>query len=257
MIKAVFLDFDWTTFSHKTKKIPDSAYRAILQAQDNGVKVFLATGRDVNELKDFDTRNIKFDGYVLDNGQLLLDKDLNVIEVTYMDGIDKEKAVDFYKNNIMPVMIRTREDGYMNFVDDTTIQTLKDVDSVMPTIKKYENENILVATIFIKSDEEKQIIINTFTESTITWWHNNSCDVVPRGCNKMNGIKRILNYYHINIEDIMTVGDSENDTEMIEGVKHGIAMGNSVQKIKDVAEYVTDDIDNDGIEIAFKKYNII
>ena len=257
MIKAIFLDFDWTTFSHKTKKIPDSAYRAILQAQDNGVKVFLATGRDVNELKDFDTRNIKFDGYVLDNGQLLLDEDLNVLEVTYMDGIDKDKAVDFYKNNIMPVMIRTREDGYMNFVDDTTIQTLKDVDSVMPAIKKYENENILVATIFIKSDEEKQTIMNTFTESTITWWHNNSCDVVPKGCNKMNGIKRILNYYHINIENIMTIGDSENDTEMIESVKHGVAMGNSVQKIKDVAEYVTDDIDNDGLEKAFKKYNII
>ena len=154
-------------------------------------------------------------------------------------------------------MIRTREDGYMNFVDDTTIQTLKDVDSVMPTIKKYENENILVATIFIKSDEEKQTIMNTFTKSTITWWHNNSCDVVPKGCNKMNGIKRILNYYHINIENIMTIGDSENDTEMIESVKHGVAMGNSVQKIKDVAEYVTDDIDNDGIEKAFKKYNII
>ena len=228
-----------------------------LQAQENGVKIFLATGRDVNELKDFDTRNINFDGYVLDNGQLLLDKDLNVLEVTYMEGTDKDKAVEFYKNNIMPVMIRTREDGYMNYADETTIQTLKDVDSVMPIIKQYENENILVVTIFIKNDEEKQKITDTFTESTITWWHNNSCDVVPRECNKMNGIKRILNYYHINIEDIMTIGDSENDTEMIENVKHGVAMGNSVQKIKDIAEYVTDDIDNDGLEKAFKKYNII
>lgn len=257
MIKAVFLDFDWTTFSHKTKKIPDSAYKAILQAQANNVKVFLATGRDINELKDFDTRDIKFDGYVLDNGQLLLDKELNVLEVTYIEGIDKQKAIDFYSNNVMPTMIRTRQDGYMNYIDETTIQTFKDVDSVMPPVKKYENEDIMVVTIIIKNDDDKKKILDTFTNSAITWWHNNSCDIVPKGCNKMQGIKRILNYYHINIEDIMTVGDSENDTEMIENVKHSVAMGNSAQKIKDIAEFTTTDIDDDGLYNAFKKYNII
>lgn len=257
MIKAVFLDFDWTTFSHKTKKIPDSAYKAILQAQDNGVKVFLATGRDVNELKDFDTRNIKFDGYVLDNGLLLLDKDLNVIEVIYMEGKDKEKAIKFYTDKIMPTMIRTRKDGYMNYVDELTIKTYNDVDSVMPPIKEYENEDIMVVTIITKDESEKKQVEEMFKDQTITWWHNNSCDVVPKGCNKMQGISKMIKHFNIQENEIMTVGDSENDTEMIESVEHGVAMGNSVQKIKDVAEYVTDDIDNDGLEKAFKKYNII
>ena len=54
MIKAVFLDFDGTTYSHKTKKIPDSACKAILDAQANGVKIMLSTGRDMEELESFD-----------------------------------------------------------------------------------------------------------------------------------------------------------------------------------------------------------
>ena len=51
MIKAIFLDFDSTLFSHVTKKIPDSAYEAVLKAQKNNIKVFLATGRDIKERK--------------------------------------------------------------------------------------------------------------------------------------------------------------------------------------------------------------
>lgn len=257
MIKAVFLDFDGTTFSHVTKKIPDSAYQAILNAQKNNIKIFLATGRDIDELHDFDCRNIQFDGYILDSGLLLLDKDLNTISVNYFEGREKENAIKFFNEKKIPTLIRTKSSGYMNYIDDNTIKVLEDVDSLVPPLKNYDGEDVMVVTAFVKSDEDKRIINEYFNNSTITWWHDNSADILPNGCNKLNGIIKMLHYHKISIDETLTIGDSKNDIEMISGVPHSVAMGNSVQEIKDAAEYVTTDIDDNGLEYAFIKYNII
>ena len=45
MIKAVFLDFDGTVFSHRSVSIPVSTYEAVRLLRNNGIKVFLCTGR--------------------------------------------------------------------------------------------------------------------------------------------------------------------------------------------------------------------
>ena len=257
MIKAVFLDFDSTTFSHVTKKIPDSAFNAITKAQARGIKIFLSTGRDIKQIQDFDCQGIKFDGYVLDNGQLLLDKDLNILEVIYMEGNNREQVLDWYKNKKMPIMIQTREEGYVNYLSPYAINILKSADSDMPPVKEMIDEEILVATVFLKNEEERKYIIDSFKDANVTWWHPLSCDIVPKNANKMRGILKILDLYKYNLEEILAVGDGENDIEMIEAVPHSVAMGNSVQLIKDAAEFITTDIDDDGIEKAFIKYKLI
>ena len=257
MIKAIFLDFDSTLFSHVTKKIPDSAYEAILKAQANNVKVILATGRDIKEIDCFDTRNIKFDGYVLDDGQLLLDKDLNTLEVIYMTGKDRDQVINLFNSKKYPVMIRTREEGFINYLNEITIKTLNDVDSEMPPIKNKIEDDILVSTIFTESEEERKQIMEDFKDSNVTWWHDNSCDVVPKQAHKMRGILRMLKITNLNKDEVLACGDGENDIEMISTLPHSVAMGNSVPSIKKAAEFITADIDDNGLEIAFKHYNII
>lgn len=257
MIKAVFLDFDETTFSHKTKQIPDSAYQAILDAQNNNIKIFLATGRDINELKEFDCRNLNFDGYVLNSGSLLLDKELNIINISIFEGEEKEKVLKFFNDKKFPTIIRTRTSGYMNYIDDNSLNVLKSINSPTPPIKNYENEDIMVITVFIKNEKDRKYILDLFKDSSVTWWQNYSADIIPNGLNKLDGIKKMLNHYHIDISEVLTIGDSKNDIEMISGVPHSVAMGNSVQEIKDIAEYITTDINDNGLENAFKKYNII
>ena len=64
-------------------------------------------------------------------------------------------------------------------------------------------------------------------------------------------------YLGINKEDTYAIGDSINDLEMLQCVGHGIAMGNATQVAKDVAEYVTTDIHEDGIYNALKHYGLI
>lgn len=257
MIEAIFLDFDWTLYSHKNEMIPDSAYKAIKDAQSKNVKVFLSTGRDIEEIKTFDCRDLQFDGYVLDNGQLLMDKNLNIIEANYIEGKGKEAVLDIFNNKIYPIVLRGINCAFINYVDEYVLKAYKDVGSDLPEIKKYENEDILVATIGVKDEKEKENISNMLSDLSVTWWHDNSCDAVSKGSDKVVGVNKIIKYFNINKDNVLSIGDGENDIGMIKNTAHSVAMGNSIQEVKDVAEYVTSDIDDDGLLNAFKKYNIV
>ena len=82
-------------------------------------------------------------------------------------------------------------------------------------------------------------------------------DVVPKTASKAMGIEKIINHYGFKKEETMGIGDSDNDIDMVEYCEIGIAMGNGYESVKKSADYVTDDIDNDGLYKAFKKFNII
>ena len=55
----------------------------------------------------------------------------------------------------------------------------------------------------------------------------------------------------------MCFGDSENDLTMISGVGYGIAMGNAVPEVKNIATYITDTNNQDGIAKALAYYGLI
>ena len=59
------------------------------------------------------------------------------------------------------------------------------------------------------------------------------------------------------IEETYALGDGHNDVTMIQAVKHGIAMGNASQEVKDAAEYVTTDVNDFGVQNALKHYKLI
>ena len=257
MIKAIFLDFDGTVYSHKTKQIPDSAYEAILKAQAKGIKVLLATGRDASELDTFDCRGLQFDGFVLDDGQLLLGKNKEIIEVTYIQGEEKQIIVDLFNNKKVPVMIRNLNSGFMNFIDENTKLAFKDVDTDLPPVQEYNNEDILIATVITDDEKEREQMKELFKNLTITWWHEHSADLVSKNSNKATGILKILNKLNIDVKDTMSIGDGENDIEMLEQCENSIAMGNAIDEVKAIASYITTDIDEDGLYNAFKKFNII
>ena len=48
-----------------------------------------------------------------------------------------------------------------------------------------------------------------------------------------------------------------NDKEMLEFVNIGVAMGNAKEKLKFIADDITDTHDNNGIYNSFKKYALI
>ena len=87
---------------------------------------------------------------------------------------------------------------------------------------------------------------------------NRFYEFVPRGYSKATGIQAILDHYHLPLSAAHAVGDSTNDLPMLDYVPHSIAMGNSSPaSLFDRVEYVTADVDHDGIEQALRHYGFI
>lgn len=78
-------------------------------------------------------------------------------------------------------------------------------------------------------------------------------EIVKQGVNKAMGIKKVADYYQIPQERIIAFGDESNDLEMIEYAKYGIAMGNAIDEVKEIAYDVTDTNEEDGIARYLEK----
>ena len=82
------------------------------------------------------------------------------------------------------------------------------------------------------------------------------CEISPIDVNKGTGVLMVATYYEGSIDDTYGFGDSLNDLEMIKECGHGIVMGNGQAEVKAFAEFVTTDVDQDGIANALRHYGL-
>lgn len=73
----------------------------------------------------------------------------------------------------------------------------------------------------------------------------------------MAGIQKLLEHYHLSVDNIMAFGDGDNDADMLEFARIGVAMGNASPKAKAFADYITTDIDANGIACALAHFHLI
>ena len=71
---------------------------------------------------------------------------------------------------------------------------------------------------------------------------------------KTAGLLEILKLYHIDLKEIVTFGDADNDYDMTLNAGVGVVMANGSDKTKSVADYITDDNDYDGIGNYIEKF---
>ena len=79
-------------------------------------------------------------------------------------------------------------------------------------------------------------------------------EMLPFGTNKAAALKELAEKLGIEREEIMTIGDGNNDVEMLEFAGIGVAMGNGTESAKKAANYVTDTNENHGVAKAIEKY---
>ena len=106
-------------------------------------------------------------------------------------------------------------------------------------------------------EHQKQLLDSILDECAITSWYPTGIDVIPFGGGKSKGIKQFVEANGLKIEETMAFGDGDNDADMLEYVGIGVAMGNGTQKAKAAADYITDSIDDNGIENALRHFHII
>ena len=256
MIKAIFFDVDGTLVSHSISDIPHSTKKALEKLHEKGTKIFLATGRHLPELEDLHVKDIPFDGYVLINGQLCLDKDKNILYDQPISKQDNQTLRKLFGDQKVPTVIIDKDDLYSNFINDTIIQAQQDVSSLVPEVKKYHSKKVYQYTIYTNETNAKDIV-SSLQNCSMTKWNPKAFDIIPSSGGKSKGILKILEHFHISQDEFMAFGDGENDIEMLKLAHIGIAMGNADDVVKKNANYITNHIDEDGIYNALKHYHLI
>lgn len=111
---------------------------------------------------------------------------------------------------------------------------------------------------YIGEESGARLIEREFPELRLPMFGGFSgADVVEKKNSKANGLRRLCEYYGTDISDTYAFGDSMNDYEIVQAAGHGIAMGNAVEELKAVADYVTADICDDGVYKACRYFGLI
>lgn len=255
-IKAIFFDVDGTLLSHRTGKVPQSTIDAIHEVQQNGIKAIICTGRILSELEGLPVMQIPFDGYLTLNGNLCFDEKKQFFAGNEIAPAEVEILVRIFKASKIPFVLNGIENRYINYVDDVVINTQAITKGTIPDIGEYHGEKIYQCLAFV-ADKERLMLEDMLDECSITSWNDTGIDIISKHGGKAQGIEKFINHYHLRRGETMAFGDGQNDMEMLRYADIGVAMGNAGDAVKKAADYVTSDIDEDGIANALRHFQLI
>ena len=257
-IKAVFFDIDGTLISFKSREIPDSTVKAIKSLQEQGILVFVATGRPIKAVQP--VRHLNFDGYVTFNGSACYDSDGAQLSLKTIAPQSIKRLLDHTENNELNFVLMY-EDGFaVNRLTPELAASYTKLDLPIPPLVDRENpklDSVLQANIFVSPQEETEFMQTIMPDCVSARWTPVFADVNPIGVSKKIGLELFCNRYNIEASEIMAFGDGGNDLAMLTYAGIGIAMGNAGEEVKAIANYVTTDVDNDGILNALLYYGVL
>ena len=247
--KALVFDCDGTIVNHKGK-LTQKTYNAIKKASEKH-KIIIATGRCLDEtLPIFEGRPIVADYLLCCDGAIIYDIKNNII-VNY-----NEIPRDWLKDIVNKAKKYDIEKLFYFTADGKMPATKGDVKNMpkKPIVKFniYFN-NCDNVEGFVKYLKDTYISLNTINMrdsfSTKTW-----VAMTYRGMSKGQRIEKLLTLIGMSTDDAVVFGDSVNDISMFKTCKVGVAMGNAVDKLKELSTFVTKSYEEDGVAYFLNKY---
>jgi len=255
MVKAIFFDIDGTLIPIGKHEMPQDTIDALKQLKKKGIKIFLASGRGMNEL-GMVTDKVSFDGYVTLNGQVCLDEQFEVFYGNPIPSEDLNVLVDLFSEKKTPVVMVEKDRYYINFIDEEVIAIQKEIGIDSHEIAPYAGNTIYQVIVYVDAKMTMELF-KKLPHCKWSRWHSKGIDIFSKSGGKMTGIKKLLEHFEIRQEETMAFGDGDNDAEMLKYVNIGVAMGNAVEKTKAAADYITSAQDKHGISKALQYFGLI
>lgn len=261
MKQAVFFDIDGTLWNQHMQ-IPDSTVSAIRKLREAGHATFICSGRSRANIRSKNLLDIGFDGVVAACGTHIDFHKETIFEVLLKES-QVAHSLKVFEDYHMPVVLEGPQyiyvrqedfllDPYVKYLRNELGEDLKEIyeDTSKIVINKMSAE-MNQASI----EEVRQALGAEF--DLIVHEGEKVLEMIPAGYSKATGIQKVCEILNIPWENTYAFGDSENDLDMLEYVAHGIAMGNGTPNAKKAAEFVTTDIEEDGIQNGLLHYGLI
>jgi len=267
MIKLIALDLDGTIVDEQLA-ISDLTKQVIARVQaEKNIKVLISTGRMFPSTLPFARRLdithpvISYQGGMIraieperkniEDYPILFNQP---IEMDTASGIlDLIEANDWqanlYVNDHLFVNKMTYETQHYQMISGVSPEVVPDLKSMLtaaPSKMMIIDAHANTIVEILKKDFPGQVnaCLSRF----------NYCELVNPEVSKWRAIEYLMGEWGITADEVMAVGDQENDLSMIEGAGIGVAMGNAPAHVKAHANDVTDTIERDGAAKAILKW---
>jgi Cof subfamily protein (haloacid dehalogenase superfamily) len=275
MIKAILLDIDGT-LTNDQKQITPRTRDALLAAQDAGAVLVLASGRANMGLIGFaDTLDMKRHNgiFVCFNGAKAMNYQTGEVYFQQTLTVDQGKRVLAHMQDFDVCPIYDR--GAYMYLENAFFTITRDGEPW--NIAEYEahNNNYLLCEVANNADflewELNKILVAGQPEYLQEHWQEMGApfegelsamftapyyyEFTPLGVDKTRALKETFTVLGIDRSEVIAFGDAQNDQSMIEWAGIGVAMGNAVDEVRAVADYVTLSNNDDGIAAALEHFS--
>ena len=268
--KLLCTDMDGTLLNDN-KEISEVNRKAIVKAIDKGVIVTICTGRIftfVNyyaQILGIKAPVIASNGAyircgtnheVLYKGALGIENCRKIMQVLNKHGIN---PLFNSMDRILTGHVSSSSESYLKFnktLDAEHQFKVKVIEDWESTFIEYEEDILKCIAInnnleIIKAAKEEVSLIDSL--EVVSSLYNNF-EVMAKGVSKGKAVEFLANYYNIKREEIICIGDNENDLSMIDYAGLGVAMENSLEEVKSRSDYTTISNNADGVAKVIEKF---
>ncbi len=259
MIKLVATDIDGTILIPEGKFAP-TVKSCIKKLCEKGIKVVLVTGRMDKSVRliadelNLTTPIVSYQGGLVKESE-------NVLYERYLTEEQAEKIVEWAKTEKIHINLYNNDILYSE-EDDYEINRYCSIQHVNHTIKNFSE---------IKKDKVNKILaIDYSNPERISKYEAELPKIFPdlyiikstqyflefsnKEASKYCAVKFLQKYWGLKDDEILTIGDQNNDIELLKAGGIKVAMGNATAELKQIADYVTDSVYDDGFIKAIKRF---
>lgn len=255
MKKIIFFDVDGTLMDHHGFHIPESTINTLHKLKKQNYLLCIATGRSLDSLQRTPILDlIEWDGLICNNGQIVLDRDNNILFKSIFNPSTITRFIEIATNLNFPVVVKCSDRFITMEPDQNAIDVHALFNNPIPRISTYNNQDVDAMIIYAPNHYDYSDF-KELDDINIIPCAFNYAEVSLHGITKASSIKYLLKHY--NLDSYIAFGDSPNDIEMLCNAKEAIVMGQSTDAIKKHATFVTAPLNQDGIQKACLELKLI
>ncbi|ONI39151.1 hypothetical protein AN639_06615 [Candidatus Epulonipiscium fishelsonii] len=242
MIKLVATDMDGT-FLGTEGKMPERAFEVIHKLHDNGITFVAASGRPLVSLnKLFDPVKDKI-CFVAGNGSMVYNSTEELLLKTLSNEFVDE-IIRFSDNGITHPVICSKEAHYIfpratRFFDTINfyVGDLKKITRIKEIVRPAISISVLVEDTSQTKNICQEMATLFESQATIVQTSKEWIDIIPKHCNKKDGLELLMEKFNVSKDEVMAFGDYYNDIDMLLLASESYAMTHAVDEVKKVAKH--------------------